>query len=113
MRYPSSFVLVHGDVEAEILKQNGGLLTSGRRHLSAEQALTCDVSTSTSGSAGASDAMLQLASTGFYFFTLKPLPITAFGEASETAYSNFFMSKLSAPRGICSQKICIMYFHLL
>ena len=29
MRYPASYVLVHGDTEAEIIQQNGGVLPLG------------------------------------------------------------------------------------
>lgn len=66
MRYPSCFVLVHGDVEAEVLKQTGGPPSSSRRQLQGaiEQGSCSDASSTATSAADLTEAMVCIAKKG-------------------------------------------------
>ena len=61
MRYPTSYILVHGDTEAEIIQQNGGVLPIAPSQLA--QASGISVANQQTSSLAA-EAVLKRAATG-------------------------------------------------
>lgn len=60
MRYPTSYILVHGDTEAEIIQQNGGVLPITPSQLAQASGITANQQTNPL----AAESVLRRAVTG-------------------------------------------------